>query len=182
MYKFNKKTLQYEKINLLRPILFSVFLLIGLVALTSFINKKEIQYVQTEQEMTISTDNQFSEQRLALRMMELNIKNPDIVYAQFVLESGDFKSNIFLENNNFAGMKMALKRPTTAQGTLNGHALYNNWEDCLIDYGFYQSAYLKNLNRQQYINYLSKNYAEDTLYVNKVINIANSNKVKKLFE
>jgi uncharacterized FlgJ-related protein len=66
--------------------------------------------------------NEFTPEKLKAYILELNIRFPYIVYAQAQLETGEFKSKIFKENNNIFGMKVARKRPTTNKGEENGHA------------------------------------------------------------
>lgn len=123
----------------------------------------------------IKNEVQFSERELKNLLLELNIRFPHIVLAQSKLESGNFKSHIFLENNNMFGMKEAKRRPTTNKGTQNGHAYFESWKDCVIDYAFYQAAYLNDLKtEEQYYQYLSANYAEDSGYVVKVRQMAKS--------
>lgn len=110
----------------------------------------------------------FSVDSLKVFIAALNIKHPDIVFAQAVHETGHFTSNIFNQNNNLFGMKMAYRRPKTAIGIKNGHAEYNNWKESVIDYALWQNRYANFSNRDDYFNYLSNNYAEDRTYVQKL--------------
>ena len=104
----------------------------------------------------------------------INIKFPEIVYAQAVLETGNFKSKIFNTNNNLFGMKEATKRPTLAKGTELEHAYYDTWKESVIDYALYQARYLSSIRSEaQYFEYLEANYAEDPEYINKIKNITN---------
>ena len=74
-------------------------------------------------------------------------------------------------------MKVAKIRPTTSKSTENGHAYYNSWKDCVVDYAFYQSYYLSNIKTEsEYFEYLKNSYAEDVNYVNKLVEIVNKNK------
>lgn len=99
----------------------------------------------------------------------MNIRFPHIVYAQAQLETGNFTSHIFQVNNNLFGMREAKRRPTTNKGTENGHAYFDNWKESVVDYAFYQAAYLFKLkNEGEYWDYLGQNYAEDPNYVNKL--------------
>lgn len=97
--------------------------------------------------------------------------NSDLIYAQAKLESGNFKSAIFIENNNIFGLKHPVKRPTTSIGTSRGHAKYRTIYDCLVDYYLRQNyfkvedtadvdKYLKELHRTK--------YAEDLQYLAKI--------------
>lgn len=107
----------------------------------------------------------------------INMSHPDIVYAQAVLESNHFKSDIFKSNNNMFGMKEPMIRNTVAIGTKNGYAYYKNWEHSIIDYALYQATYLSNtskgLNKQEYLERLvSSSYAEDPNYIKKLIELS----------
>lgn len=133
-----------------------------------------IEYITEETRMLIINDaNQFSEDKLKQFILELNIKFPHIVLAQAKLESGYFKSKMFRENNNFFGMKVAKRRPTTNKGEQYGHAYFDSWRDCVVDYALYQSSYLNDIKtEEQYFAYLRANYAEDPTYVEKLKKLA----------
>lgn len=96
-----------------------------------------------------------------------------ILVAQALHETGGFKSKLFKENNNLFGMKEAVKRPETADGTKNGHAFYSSWQESAEDLLLwlkYTGAFstfgngLKNLpSAEKYALWLkSKGYYEDT--------------------
>jgi uncharacterized FlgJ-related protein len=68
-----------------------------------------------------------------------------MIFAQAAHETGNFTSDIFKENNNLFGMKLARVRKTTAIGENRGHAVYKSVEDCIADYWLYSKA----------LNYLS---------------------------
>ena len=178
-YKYDSKNLNYVLDNR-GP----VMIVIGLLVITvinvivyHYVGDKklnDIKYISEETKMMIiNEDRQFSEDKLKQFILELNIKFPHIVYAQARLESGHFKSKIFRENNNFFGMKVARKRPTTNKGEQNGHAYFDSWKDCVVDYAFYQAAYLSDIKTEsEYYAYLSANYAEDPTYVAKLKKLA----------
>ena len=100
-------------------------------------------------------------------MFELRIEHPYIVYAQAVIESNNFQSKIYRENNNMFGMKMPERRATLAIGINKGHAVYRDWRECIIDYALFQMSYKKGLTEEQYLQSL-KGYASDTTYIHKV--------------
>ena len=102
-------------------------------------------------------------------ILELNIQHPEVVLRQARIESGNFKSRVFLENNNMFGMKIPNKRPNMVSGSNSGYAVYNNWQESVIDYALYQVYSGKNLSKEDYINMLNNNYAEDVEYLNKLI-------------
>ena len=101
-------------------------------------------------------------------ILELNIQHPEVVLRQARIESGNFKSRVFLENNNMFGMKIPNKRPNMVSGSNRGYAVYSNWQESVIDYALYQVYSGKNLSKEDYIKMLNNNYAEDTEYLNKL--------------
>ena len=116
--------------------------------------------------------NTFSEEKLINYLYEINLKFPEIVFAQAKLESSNFTSTIFRENHNFFGMKCATKRAFLHKGENRGHAKYESWKECVIDYALYQATYLHHIKtKQQYLSYLRKHYAEDPNYVDKLIQL-----------
>ena len=108
------------------------------------------------------------EEQIEETIYKMNFKFPHIVLAQAKLESSNFNSTIFKENNNLFGMKQARTRPTTATGTQRSHAVYNSWKDSIIDYALYSQTYLSGKTESEYYAYLSRNYAEDPAYVEKL--------------
>ena len=136
----------------LRTILFA-----SLLALTSFTTTKETESVSLTHELLYEQINQ------------KNIKFPDIVFAQAVLESGHFKSQLFINQNNLFGMRAPKKRETTAINKgKKEYALYNDWDSSIEDYQLWQEFTLKNkgnLTRSQYFALLSRVYASDRKYV-----------------
>lgn len=51
-------------------------------------------------------------------------------------------------------MKVPSTRPTLAVGVLYGHACFNSWYECLVDYALWQTAFARNLSRDEYFAYL----------------------------
>lgn len=120
---------------------------------------KEIMVIKNQPEP-------FSEKALIALIKRLHIKHKDIVLKQAKVETGNFRQWIFLENNNLFGMKYPKYRITTAIGENRGHAVYNTWQESVIDYAIYQSTYLYRVNRKEYLQYLQANYAENPEYKN----------------
>ena len=114
-------------------------------------------------------DSTFTPQKLVMYLREVGVKHAEIVYAQAVLETGNFKSKSFRLCNNLFGMKVARSRPTTALGERYGHAYFKDWKMSVIDYAMFQSAYARKIRTKSgYYEYLSRNYASDVEYVNKL--------------
>lgn len=175
LYSYNKNKMEYIpaskvyfKFVLGLIITFGIGMVYSYYKHSQQLNK--VEYITEETRMLIlNEENKFSEDKLKEYILSLNIKFPHIVLAQAKLESGYFKSKMFKENNNFFGMKVARKRPTTNKGEQYGHAYFDSWRDCVVDYAFYQAAYLHDIKtEQQYFAYLGANYAEDPDYVNKL--------------
>ena len=109
----------------------------------------------------------FSKENMIKLIIELNIAHPDIVIAQAIIESGNFKSNIFKENNNLFGMKMPEYRKTTAIGINRGHAVYSSCRESVIDYALWQGKRARYSTKNQYLRRL-KSYAADPNYITKI--------------
>ena len=169
IYGFEKRVVAIFVIGLV--------LLVNLIVILDYINNQKldtIRYIPGETKtLIINESNVFSEEKLKQFILELNVKFPHIVLAQAILESGNFKSKMFLENNNIFGMKVAKRRPTTSKGEQSGYAYFDNWKDCVVDYAFYQAAYLSDIKTEdQYYSYLRANYAQDEKYIEKIRNLA----------
>lgn len=147
------------------------------------LKKNEYRFMSAEDRLIIIQEhNKFSEEKLISKIKELNIKFPYIVLAQAKLETGNFTSKVFKENNNLFGMKESSMRITTSKGTENNHAYYNNWYESLLDYSFYQCRYLSNIQTEdQYFQYLSQSYAENPKYVETLAGMVKKENLKKYF-
>lgn len=168
MYKFNKKTLEYTKISgdFIAIFIFSICLLVGITMYCAGKHDGNSNIDRASKEdlvMVLNSheNNNFTPVELYTYLKDLNIKYPDIVFAQAVLESGNFGSSVFRSNHNLFGMKEASRRPTCSLGTELNHAYYNNWKESVIDMALFQCKYLSDIKtREQYLEYLDKNYAE----------------------
>ncbi|MBC7915529.1 MAG: glucosaminidase domain-containing protein, partial [Pyrinomonadaceae bacterium] len=110
-----------------------VFISFGIGNYVSTIDSKEIK------KTSVNASESFSEPALLAFMKKLKIKYPETVLSQARLETGNFTSDIFKENHNLFGMKVAEKRPTSAIGVHRGHAQYRDWKDSVVDYALFQS-------------------------------------------
>lgn len=168
IYLYDKKNLEMKRISSLwvwipLTLLLILSLSIGLLFVSDTI------IVNKEGTFAISHENDFSEQMLKDYIEELNIPFGEIVFAQAKLESSNFKSKIFRENNNLFGMKKANIRSTTANGEQYNHATYTSWKESVLDYALWSCKYLSGVKtKEQYLAYLGDNYAEDTLYIKKL--------------
>lgn len=101
----------------------------------------------------------FTDKNLAQELKKQGVMYPDVALAQSMLETGYFKSDIFLDNNNLFGMKHPRQRPTLSKGPNRGHASFNDWQDSVKDYKMWQEYNkLSNLSKDQYIAKLNRIY------------------------
>lgn len=186
MYRFNKKTLDYEKVNtnaLSAKVLLaclSVSILTGFVIAPSPTVKK---LSQEEKLIVIREYNGFTEEKLVSKIKALNFKYPHIVMAQAYWESGKYSSPVFKTCNNLFGMKEATQRANLAKGTKKQHAYYENWQESLYDYALFYSTYLYDIKTEgEYYGYLEQYYAEDPDYVKRIKSIVVSRKLESKFK
>jgi flagellum-specific peptidoglycan hydrolase FlgJ len=167
--------------NLISNII-NVILSIILVALIVDVSYKKPEIIYIDKVIVIHEDNLFDKDKFAKTIKNTKIKFPHIVYAQSILETGNWNSTIFMENNNLFGMRNSGNRSTTSNGNLKGYACYDSWKESLYDYAFYQASYLRHIKtEEEYFNYLNTSYANDTLYVDKIKSIIHSKKLNHLF-
>ena len=132
------------------------------------------------------------EKPLTMENMEEEIKAlgmvcPEVVLAQVKLESGHLTSKLLKKTNNMFGMRYPNRRKTTAIGIYipaldslvigpregmkkyaqySSYAVYARWQDAVADYKLWQeNAFRVN---ERYIDFLQRNYAEDSTYVERV--------------
>lgn len=139
----------------------------------------------------LSTPKELSKDNLKKVLDHNNVICPEQVYAQIMIESGNLKSFLTKKTNNLLGMRYPFKRKTSAIGIYlpdsnqiikgtqaqlkkyskhNHYAVYDSWEDCIIDYKFWQDKSFK--LTEKYLVFLGNYYAEDTLYISKIKSIS----------
>jgi len=182
-YRYNKDTLEFERVNWIAlTIKASAVAVVLLSGLGLTIHEKDKVRTESEIMVIMSQHDKFTNDKLVGLIKTMNFRFPHIVYAQSILETKDFQSNIFKENHNLFGMKQAVVRITTSLGTQYGHSIYANWMKSLDDYALYTSNYLSDLKTEnEYFDYLAQNYAEDKQYVSKLKNLIASRNLKSKF-
>jgi flagellum-specific peptidoglycan hydrolase FlgJ len=116
----------------------------------------------------------FSEELLKECIYYEQIQHPEIVLNQARLETGYFKSKLFVEANNCFGMRYARVRETTAVGEYNYHAQYEHWTESVKDYKLFQEWYVSRgwVIDSEYLVFLKcMGYATDTKYLAKLVNL-----------
>lgn len=184
MYRFNKESLEYEKIPV-RQYVIIVLILLGIfsgLGVSIAPRPTTTTLSQEEKLIVVREYNEFSEKLLIKEIKSLNFKYPHIILAQAYQETGQYKSSIFKFQNNLFGMKQAQSRLNLAKGTERGHAYYDSWQDSLMDYALYNATYLSDVKTEgEYLEYLKQNYAKDPSYVPRLLSIIKKNKLKQLF-
>lgn len=97
------------------------------------------------------------------------VKHPQIVYAQAILETGHFKSDLCLNGNNLFGLYNSKKYK---------YYTFDHWKDCIIAYK--EMIQYKYKDGDDYYKFLSDiGYAEDSKYIDKLKEIVNQNDKKR---
>jgi uncharacterized FlgJ-related protein len=184
-YKFDRKSLDYVKVNVFKLSL-KIVMIFGIILIGVLLSVKPKPVVNYEVEdniILIGGNDDFTEEKLIKLIKKLNFKFPHIVLAQAKLESGGYKSKIFKHNNNLFGMREAKVRLNLAEGTERGHAFYNNWRESVMDYALYNATYLSKLKTQEkYFEYLQQYYAESPEYVAVLKNMIKKDKLTEKFK
>jgi hypothetical protein len=107
------------------------------------------------QDLDLTKENFFTVCRI------LEIKHPDVVYAQARLESGNFTSSHYRNRKNFLGIYDSKRKR---------YMSFDHWTDCLVAYrDKVQYRYKRNLDREDYLHWLVETgYAEDPNYISKL--------------
>lgn len=92
-----------------------------------------------------------------------DVKHPEIVYAQAILETGHFKSRVCKEYNNLFGLYDSKK---------GEYYKFNHWSESVVGYlNYIQNRY--HPSNDYYIFLKDIRYAEDSMYVHKLKGIIN---------
>jgi hypothetical protein len=165
LYRYNKEKMNYESV-----IVFPYLVMFCIMFLLLSISKEK-PIIEQETEILLITNNtpeeEFSFKQFKQFIIDCGIRFPDIVLAQAIQESR-LKSDIWKENNNPFGMKIANRRNTTSIGVNRGHAKYKNWKMAVLDYAYMQAVFARKVKtRKDYYRYL-ESYAEDLKYSEKL--------------
>jgi uncharacterized FlgJ-related protein len=97
-------------------------------------------------ESQVKTNTQVTYENLYQEIITTGIKFPEIVFAQAVLETGHFNSELFHTANNLFGMKVPKKRKTLSiSEEKRGFAVFEDWTFSVKDY-LLDKIYAKNKN------------------------------------
>ena len=96
-------------------------------------------------------------------LRQYDVKFPQIVAAQALLETGYFTSRVCLENNNLFGLRC----PSNGS-----YYTFNSWEESVKAYKDYVQYKYKGGNYYDFLNRIG--YAEDSSYISKVMSLERS--------
>lgn len=109
----------------------------------------------------------FNETNLKKVIAHFDIWYPQIAFNQAKLESANFKSDIFKENNNLFGFRVFGSWKGKELPFKNrGHLCFAHWTKSVEHYKMWQQ---KNYNKNTYLQFLQRvGYAEDQTYISKI--------------
>lgn len=138
----------------------AIFILYCIVTNDHFAFQKKAQRL----EVPIVLINQITfrdkspEEGLKEALTYYNIKHPEIVYAQAILETGHFKSNVCQNSNNLFGLY---------DSKVGKYYRFKHWTESVIAYKNYiQNKYKSDSSYYEFLE--SINYAEDPHYIKKL--------------
>ena len=151
--------------------LFNIFVSIVLLALITIQgidytknSIKEYKIVHTITEAPVNFLAKSPKEGLLEALHYYNVKYPEIVYAQAILETANFTSNLCVKDNNLFGLYNSKNKEFYQFG---------HWVNSIIAYIEY-IQYKYNPQENYYDFLLRIGYAEDPEYINKVKNIVNN--------
>jgi len=134
--------------------------LIGAVCTSRYKSvKRQCEEINSEVANIVWRQNQFllSEENLMNELKAQDVQFPEIVAAQALLETGNFKSYACIHRNNLFGLR---KRDGT-------YMSFEHWTECVAAYKKYIQKWKQSPN--DYYKYLDDlGYAEDTSYTTKL--------------
>ena len=134
----------------------------------------------TKTEASTHKMDSLNETNIYMALLMNNVKYPEVVISQIMIETGWLTSRLCKANNNLLGMMVPSKRETTAINE-TGFAKYTSWFDCIMDYKMYQDYILSRnhiTNKKQYIAFLHKNYAKSPTYKTRLTQLSKTYELK----
>ena len=113
--------------------------------------------------------NKPPQEGLMKALVHYEVAHPEIVYAQAVLETGHFKSDLCLNDNNLFGLYNSKR---------GKYHKFDHWTESVIAYkDFIQYRYKP---PEDYYKFLQRiGYAEDSNYISKLKGIVNKNDTRR---
>lgn len=157
-----------KSVKLKVTLLILLTVLIGLIAVVltanySKVEPKTLDSISVVEDKVPSFMSKPPQEGLMEALLYYEVDHPEIVYAQAVLETGWFTSNLCLNSHNLFGLYNSKK---------SQYYKFNHWTESVLAYvKFVQYKYNPTEN---YYDFLTRiGYAEDKDYISKVKNITN---------
>lgn len=137
-----------------------------IVNLVLFINirkpaKKEVSITTMYVDSLPSFMNKTPQEGLKEALKYYNVKYPEIVYAQAMHETGNFTSNLCINNNNLFGLYNSNK---------GAYYKFKHWHESILAY--VNLVQYKHKEGEDYYKFLTRiKYAEDPQYNNRIKNL-----------
>lgn len=149
----------------------NLFVIIALAVFATFVgyaSSKFISKAPNKAEVPDQLDPKVTLDSIYTEILKLRLDHPTIVFSQVLLETGNLTSDLYKTNNNLFGMRVSGNRATTSIKIVNGYKWYKDWRESLIDYSLLQMAFYKDKSEEEYFNQLSRAYAQDASYIDKL--------------
>ena len=142
---------------------------LGAIQVHSYLKEDEppeIKAVHTVNEEQPDFFNKLPQEGLMEALEYYEVKHPQIVYAQAILETGHFKSNVCLNYNNLFGLYDSKNKD---------YYKFNHWAESIVAYKeWIQKKYQPPNN--YYVFLEEVNYASDKEYISTLKSIVNNRK------
>lgn len=160
MLRRNRSLLQNHE-DMSAKSLFTVHAIAALVVLSLGLRAQAPSTVSAD-----SSVNTITVHKLALELQKQGVLHWRVVLAQAIVETGwDFNSALYQRTHNFIGMRVPGSRPSTRNGEHKGYSSYATWQDCVADIKIWQDHFWKGGSRQQYLDKISRVWAQAPDYV-----------------
>lgn len=155
LYVYDRECLCFRKVSI-KQYIWSIIIILFIISSFSFsvIQYRE-KYIEEIPVVIKTEEKEFNEENLKEEIKRLNFKFPDIIYQQAIVEGASktgkrWNNPIFLEGNNFLGLKRAYSRPSTAiNWNEHNYCIYNNWRDCLLDMSLFQAQNCRKIHTEE---------------------------------
>lgn len=139
---FLRKVLDYATIGILLTVSFA--------GCKIFTNVRVVEKYIIVRDTVDKSDVALNDSALGVELKKLGCMLPNVAIAQFKWETGNFTSNICIENKNIAGIKTSNSEYCLRRNGVvvknRDHNVYASYRDCLRDYVRIQNRYLKNID------------------------------------
>ncbi len=189
---YTRMIMEYKKLKYTFAVSVFVFYMLFTFNHFSMDNKSEMHTVNfsTKQQAALTLEN------LKKELYDQEVLCAPEVLAQIKIESAHLSSFLLQHTNNMLGMRYPFSRKTTACGIYipaqdtiitgtqtelkkyrktGNYAVYASWQDAVADYKLWQDSCFKVTER--YLDFLGNVYAEDSLYVKKIKQVAAKQKI-----